>query len=75
MAQRIWVNIGSGKGLLPDGTMPLTESLNSHQYDTASAPTILYNEFENIILNITATFPRFQWVLIEAEWHIYASVN
>ena len=30
----IWVNIGSGNGLLPDGTKPLPEpKLSYHQYD------------------------------------------
>ena len=27
MATEIWVNIGSGNGLLPDGTNPLPESM------------------------------------------------
>ena len=27
MAAQIWVNIGSGNGLLPDGTKPLPEPL------------------------------------------------
>ena len=27
MAAEIWVNIGSGNGLLPDGTKPLPESM------------------------------------------------
>ena len=33
MATEIWVNIGSGNGLLPDGTKPLPEAmLTSHQW-------------------------------------------
>ena len=33
MATYIWVNIGSGKGLLPDGTKPLPEAmLTYHQW-------------------------------------------
>ena len=33
MATEIWVNIGSGNGLLPDGTKPLPEPLlNDHQW-------------------------------------------
>ena len=32
MAAEIWVNIGSGNGLLPDGTKPLPEPmLTNHQ--------------------------------------------
>ena len=27
MATEIWVNIGSGNGLVPDGTKPLPESM------------------------------------------------
>ena len=27
MTTEIWVNIGSGNGLLPDGTKPLTEPM------------------------------------------------
>ena len=59
MATKIWVNMGSGNGLMPDGTKPLSElMLTSHLSEiqwqssesnfTASAQvTILYNEFEN----------------------------
>ena len=33
MAAEIWVNIGSGNGLLPDGTKPLPEPvLTDHQW-------------------------------------------
>ena len=33
MAAEIWVNIGSGNGLLPDGTKPLPEQmLTYHQW-------------------------------------------
>ena len=34
MATKIWVNIGSGNGLLPDGTKPLPEPMltNHHTY-------------------------------------------
>ena len=32
MATEVWVNIGSGNGLMPDGTKPLPEPmLNYHQ--------------------------------------------
>ena len=37
MATRICVNIGSGNGLLPDGTKPLPEpNLSSHQWDSVA---------------------------------------
>ena len=33
MASEIWVNIGSGNGMLPDGTKPLPEPmLTDHQW-------------------------------------------
>ena len=31
MATEIWVNIGSGNGLLPDGTKPLPEPMLTYQ--------------------------------------------
>ena len=31
MATEIWVNIGSGKDLLPDGTKPLPEPVSTQQ--------------------------------------------
>ena len=37
MATEIWVNIGSGNGLLPDGTKPLPEPmLTDHQWSPAT---------------------------------------
>ena len=37
MATEIWVNIGSGNGLLPDGTKPLPEPmLTNHQWSPVS---------------------------------------
>ena len=60
MATYIWVNIGSGNGLMPDGNNPLRDSIwwllisevlwhSLESNFTASAQsTILYNEFENI---------------------------
>ena len=32
MATKIWVNIGSGNGLLPDGTEPLPEPMLTYHY-------------------------------------------
>ena len=31
MATEIWINIGSGNGLLPDGTKPLPEPMLTYQ--------------------------------------------
>ena len=39
MATTIWVNIGSGNGLLPDGTKPLPEPLwSTHQWGLVAFP-------------------------------------
>ena len=69
MATYIWVNIGSGNGLLPNGTKPLPEpSLTCHQYGSVACFTaidqvdILYSELENYNFKITATPQRGQWV-------------
>ena len=45
MATEIWVNIGSGNGLLPDGTKPLPEPmLTDHQL---SPVTFILGQFHN----------------------------
>ena len=42
MPTLIWVNIGSGNGLLPDGTKPLPEPiLTDHQYRDINIKAIL----------------------------------
>ena len=49
MATEIWVNIGSGNGLLPDGTKPLQESmLTDHQW---SPVTFILGWFHKRCLN------------------------
>ena len=54
--QQIWVNIGSGNGLLPDGTKPLPDvSTINH-----------LNLFENYMSKLSFRFPRDQWV--NASW-------
>ena len=68
MVTKIIVNIGSGYGLLPDGTKPLPDPMltsgkvlwYSHESNfTVSAPgAILYNGFENYTFKITATSLR-----------------
>ena len=49
MATEIWVNIGSGNGLLPDGTKPLPEPmLTDHQW---SPVTFIWGQFHKRCLN------------------------
>ena len=49
MATEIWVNIGSGNGLLPDGTKPLPEPmLTDHQW---SPVTFIPGQFHKRCLN------------------------
>ena len=49
MATEIWVNIGSGNGLLPDGTKPLPELiLTDHQWSTV---TFILGQFHNGCFN------------------------
>ena len=55
MATEIWVNIGSGNGLLPDGTKPLPEPMLVKSSDI----NIL---FENYMSKISFKCPRGQWV-------------
>ena len=46
MAAEIWVNTGSGNGLLPDGTKPLPEPmLTYHQSGTV---TFIGGQFQEI---------------------------
>ena len=73
MATKIWVNIGSGNGLLPDGNKPLPEPmLTDHQW---SPVTFILGQFHNRCLNhqhwspfenymskLSFNFPRGQWV-------------
>ena len=73
MAAKIWVNIDSGNGLLPDGTKPLPEPmLTDHQW---SSVAFILVQFHKTCLNhqsqksvwklqhkISFKFPRGQWV-------------
>ena len=70
----IWVNIGSGNGLLPDGTEPVPEPLLNfcgirlRAMKMSTEATILYNRFDNHMISmphinlITNSSPRGQWV-------------
>ena len=74
MATEIWVNIGSGNGLLPDFTKPLPETmLTDHQWNPVTFilgqfhKRCLNNQSLNFPLKITylkfhSNFPRGQWV-------------
>ena len=78
MATEIWVDIGSGNGLLPDGTKPLPEPmLTDHQWGSG---TFILGQFHKICLNhqslkflwnciskIPLIFPWGQWVNILAR--------
>ena len=45
MATEIWVNIGSGNGLLPDGTKPLPEPMLTNDQWGVVAFTWKYKKF------------------------------
>ena len=75
MATEIWVNIGSGNDLLPDGTKPLPEPMltwliisklewhSSRGKFTRDTPAINHwNYLENKVPKISFKFPRGKWV-------------
>ena len=72
MATEIWVNIGSGNGLVPDSTKPLPEPmLTNHQWSPVTFRSGQFhkrclnhqsNPFENYMSKISFNFPRGQWV-------------
>ena len=74
VATKIWVNIGSGNGLLPDGTKPLPEPmLTDHKWSQVTFILGLFHMrclnhqslksvFENYMSKISFIFPRGQWV-------------
>ena len=73
MASEFLVSTGSGNGLLPGGTKLLPEPiltftdevlwhLPGSNFTISSQATILYDEFGNYTLDITAIFTRTQWV-------------
>ena len=75
MATEIWFKIGSGNGLLPDGTKPLPEPmLTYHQWSpvnlilrnfTRDASTINHQSlFENYISENSFKFTRGHWVKV-----------
>ena len=70
---QIWINIGSGNGLLPDSTKPLPESmLTNHLWglvvftsqEMCNIYIYIYSyDFENYSLKITAAPPSGKWVI------------
>ena len=74
MAIQIWVNIGSGYGLLLTGPSHylnqcwlffISEILrHSHENNSvvSADATIMFNELENHTFKLTATYPSGQWV-------------
>ena len=74
MAREIWVNIGSGNGLLSNGTKPLPEPvLTCHQqgpltfiwgnFAKDTSATNHQNQLWNYFSLISFKFPRGQWVI------------
>ena len=76
MASEIWVNIGSGNGLLPESTKPLPETILAYHQQGPLTITPAYMDYvylnnqnsnpqdmsEIYTFKITATSPRGQWV-------------
>ena len=63
MATQIWVNIGSGNGLLQLGTKPLPKPiLTSHKRYSVTFTREQFHKFENYIFKIFTITPRGQWV-------------
>ena len=61
MATKIWINIGSGDGLLRDGTKPLPEPLlTDHQWNPAP---FLLGQFHKRYLNQI----QLNWIPFESE--------
>ena len=51
MATEIWVNIGSGNGLLPDGTKPLPEPMLTYEFVAlASSNEQFHSNFLKILI-------------------------
>ena len=59
--REIWVNIGSGNGLLPNGTKPLPEPmLTYNQWDSPGRNFM--RDVPTILTKTSLKFPRGQWV-------------
>ena len=78
MATKIWVNIGSGNGLLPDSTKPLPEPVLT--YHMCGPVTLIWGQFhyrylshwplnqlENYSSKIDFESPRGQWVKVSLK--------
>ena len=74
----MWVNIGSGNGLLPDGTKPLPESvLTYHQrcsvavtWESNDPATIVNDKFENYFLNLLPHLPGVNELMVWNMWQM-----
>ena len=51
MVMLIWVNIGSGNGLVPDGTKPLPEAMLTEGIDTSRYQFLFYHGTTKLTLN------------------------
>ena len=75
MATEILVNIGSGNGLLHDGTKPLPEPmLTDHEWSSVTFILGQFHKrclFENYIFKISFKFPRGQWVKYSSAGPVY----
>ena len=68
MATEIWVNIGSGNGLLPDGTKPLTKPMLTFQHKGPvmliwRAISLEISQPSIIKISLKIIFLRFYWNL------------
>ena len=78
MATLIWVNIGSGKGLLPDGTRPLPEPMLTDQ--PWNLVTYTWGNFTGNTQDIYPWYgfetPRGQWVnILQSYPHIGCPIS
>ena len=85
MTTEIWVNIGSGNGLLPDGTKPLPEPMlthyqskvqrhpSRHSFRRISLTINHWNNFEFFLSKFSFKSPRGQWVNGHPMHHVSAN--
>ena len=70
MATEIWVNIGTGNGLLPDGTKPLPEPiLTFHNLSPVPQPSITKNRLKITYLKFHSNFSGVNELMI--TFHFY----
>ena len=75
MVTWLWVNIGSGNGMLPEDTKPLTAPMLIYHlwgqvivswglFCKISQPTV-NKKFQNNLRKISFKYPRGQWVYVQ----------